>query len=47
MLWSDHIDDVAEELVCRPIDVKIRLQYLHPVERGHLKARWLGREHTA
>lgn len=47
MLWSDHIADVADELVCRPIDVRIRLQHLHPSERGYLKSRWLEREHTA
>lgn len=47
LLWCDHIADLADELVCRPIDVRVRLEHLHPSERGYLRARWLEREHTA
>lgn len=43
----DNVWDIADELWCRPIDVRVRLSHLHPAERGYLRARWLEREHTA
>lgn len=47
LFLTDNVWDVADELWCRPVDVRTRLAHLHPSERGYLRARWLEREHSA
>ncbi len=39
LLWSSYLDEQADQLKTTPETVQIRLDHLHPSERGYLKRR--------
>lgn len=46
-LWSEQLDEVADDLKVTRELLQTRLEYLHPAERGYLRQRLLAREGVA
>lgn len=47
VMWSDHPHEVADQLKVTPELLQVRLDHLHPAERGLLAARRAAREDVA
>lgn len=47
MLWSDHPAEQADQLKVTEALLQVRLEHLHPSERGYLQRRLSMKEHTA
>ncbi len=47
MLWSDHVAEQADQLKVTEDLLRVRLEHLHPAERGYLRRAIATKEQTA